>query len=76
VFCNTLREGPDGRMKGSHHIREFLRAMKMMRKEAMMKMAFFRASYAPTIFSLSCRGKESACVCGKHESEIPQIHTE
>ena len=32
----------------------------MMRVEAMMKMAFFRASYAPTIFSLSC---EHACVC-------------
>ena len=42
----------------THHIREFLRAMKMMRKEAMMKMAFFRASYALTIFSLSC---EHAC---------------
>ena len=52
-----------GRMMGSHHIREFLRAMKMIRKDAMMKMAFFRASYAPTIFSLSCRGTESACVC-------------
>ena len=47
----------------AYHINEFLRAMKMMRVEAMIKMAFFRASYAPTIFSLSYRGGVEVCVC-------------
>ena len=35
----------------------------MMRVEAMIKMAFFRASYAPTIFSLSWRRGGRVCVC-------------
>ena len=42
-----------GKLALAYHISEFLRATKMMRVEAMIKMAFFRASYAPTIFSLS-----------------------
>ena len=52
-----------GKLALAYHINEFLRAMKMMRVEAMMKMAFFRASYAPTIFSLSWRRGGSVRVC-------------